>query len=321
MSMNGIDISNWQKGINLPTVPCDFVIMKATEGTKYVSQDFQRQYEQAKAAGKCLGIYHYANGGDVVSEADHFLRIVGSRVGEAILVLDWEAQNNVSFGKNDLVWCKSWLDYVAGRTGVKPLLYISQAEMNKFSGLGDYGLWIAQYANMKATGYQDKPWREGTYACAIRQYSSCGRLEGYNGNLDLNKAYMDKNGWNKYAGKGNMMAHQAAKPAPTPLAQGSASVAELQAECNKQGFSNQKVDGIPGPKTLAGCPTCKMGARGNITKWIQTKLNNLGYNCGAADGIFGLNTTNAVIAFQHAKGLDADGIVGSKTWSKLLGLS
>lgn len=321
MSMNGIDISNWQKGINLAAVPGDFVIMKVTEGTGYVSPDFRRQYEQAKAAGKCLGVYHYANGGDVAREADHFLRIVGNRVGEAILVLDWESQNNVGFGKNDFAWCKSWLDYVARKTGVRPMLYISQAEMYKFNGLGDYGLWIAQYANMKATGYQDKPWREGTYVCAIRQYSSCGRLVGYNGNLDLNKAYMDRNGWNKCAGRGNEMANQTAAPAPTPAAQGSASIAELQAECNRQGFSAQKIDGIAGPITLAGCPMVKKGAKGNITKWIQNKLNSLGYNCGAADGIFGQNTKNAVIAYQKAKGLTVDGIVGPKTWSKLLGLS
>ena len=59
----------------------------------------------------------------------------------------------------------------------------------------------------------------------------------------------------------------------------------------------------------------------NITKWIQNKLKSFGYNRGAADGIFGQNTKNAVIAFQRAKGLIADGIVGPKTWSKLLGLS
>ena len=34
MAMNGIDISNWQKGIDLAAVPCDFVIAKATQGTK-----------------------------------------------------------------------------------------------------------------------------------------------------------------------------------------------------------------------------------------------------------------------------------------------
>ena len=65
----------------------------------------------------------------------------------------------------------------------------------------------------------------------------------------------------------------------------------------------------------------KKGAKGNITKWIQNKLNSLGYNCGATDGIFGQNTKNAVIAYQKAKGLVADGIVGPKTWSKLLELS
>ena len=32
MSMNGIDISSWQTGIDLSKVPCDFVIIKATEG-------------------------------------------------------------------------------------------------------------------------------------------------------------------------------------------------------------------------------------------------------------------------------------------------
>ena len=45
MSLNGIDVSNWQAGINLAAVPADFVIMKATEGTNYVSPDFNRQYK------------------------------------------------------------------------------------------------------------------------------------------------------------------------------------------------------------------------------------------------------------------------------------
>lgn len=98
-------------------------------------------------------------------------------------------------------------------------------------------------------------------------------------------------------------------------------IAQLQDECNRQGFSNQKVDGIPGPITLAGCPMLKKGARGNITRWVQTKLNSLGYNCGTIDGDFGNNTKNGVMAYQRAKGLVADGIVGPKTWSKLLGLS
>lgn len=98
-------------------------------------------------------------------------------------------------------------------------------------------------------------------------------------------------------------------------------IARLQDECNKQGFSNQKVDGIAGPITLAGCPMLKKGSEGNITKWVQTVLNTLGYTCGSIDGIFGNNTKNAVMKYQEDNGLVADGIVGVKTWSKLLGLS
>lgn len=91
-------------------------------------------------------------------------------------------------------------------------------------------------------------------------------------------------------------------------------IRRLQQECNAQGFSNQSVDGIAGSKTLAGCPTLRQGARGNITKLLQEKLGV------TADGIFGGNTKAKVIVFQDTHGLSADGIVGQNTWRKLLGL-
>lgn len=99
-------------------------------------------------------------------------------------------------------------------------------------------------------------------------------------------------------------------------------IAELQRECNKQGYSNQKVDGIAGPNTLVGCPTVRKGAKGNITKWIQKRLISLGYSCGSSgvDGDFGSGTEKAVKNFQKAHGLTADGIVGQDTWKELLGL-
>lgn len=219
MSMNGIDVSNWQAGINLAAVPADFVVMKATEGTSYVSPDCDRQYQQAKAAGRCLGVYHYANGGNVQAEADWFLNNIKGYIGEAVLVLDWESSGNASFGKNDFNWCKSWLDYVYSKTKVRPMLYCSQSVMSRFNGIGDYGMWIAQYANNSQTGYQETPWNEGAYACAMRQYSSHGRLSGYNGDLDLDKFYGDREAWNKYAGKGN---------ATVPTDGGSASAGSTQ---------------------------------------------------------------------------------------------
>lgn len=97
-------------------------------------------------------------------------------------------------------------------------------------------------------------------------------------------------------------------------------IRRLQQECNVQGFSNQKVDGIAGVNTLNGCPTLRQGARGNITKLLQEKLVSLGYNTNGIDGIYGGATANAVKSYQRSKNLSSDGICGQATWRKLLGL-
>ena len=96
----------------------------------------------------------------------------------------------------------------------------------------------------------------------------------------------------------------------------------LQTELNNQGFRDSsgntlKVDGINGPKTLSACPTVKEGAKGNVTRLIQERLNSVGFNL-TTDGIFGENTKNAVIVFQKNRSLAQDGIVGPKTWEWLL---
>ena len=52
-------------------------------------------------------------------------------------------------------------------------------------------------------------------------------------------------------------------------------------------------------------------------KQIQQKLKDLGYYFGSVDGIYGNATRNAVIAFQKANGLTADGVAGPKTIAAL----
>ena len=205
MSLNGVDIANYQAGINIAAMTTtDFVIVKATQGTWYTSPSFVKQYSDAKAAGKLLGIYHYAEGGDYKAEADYFLKTIGDRVGEAILCLDWEDTDNPTFNSGkDKTWVKNWCDYVAKKTKVKPLVYIQASALSRVSGIGDYGLWVAQYANYNRTDYQATPWNEGAYSCAIRQYSSSGRITGYSKNIDLDKFYGDATAWKKYANPGN----------------------------------------------------------------------------------------------------------------------
>ena len=67
-------------------------------------------------------------------------------------------------------------------------------------------------------------------------------------------------------------------------------------------------------------PIIKLGSKGSDVKKAQQLLIAKGYSCGAAgaDGDFGAATYNAVKKFQAANGLEADGVVGAKTWAALL---
>jgi peptidoglycan hydrolase-like protein with peptidoglycan-binding domain len=64
-------------------------------------------------------------------------------------------------------------------------------------------------------------------------------------------------------------------------------------------------------------PTLSRGATGASVKQLQQALANAGFSPGAIDGDFGAKTDAAVKAFQKAKGLGVDGVVGPKTWSAL----
>lgn len=97
----------------------------------------------------------------------------------------------------------------------------------------------------------------------------------------------------------------------------SALVKSLQTELNKQFNKDLSVDGIFGEKTKEACVTVKKGAKGNITWTLQAILVCNGYNINI-DGIFGVDTENAVKDYQSKNNLQIDGIAGKNTFSKLL---
>ena len=65
-------------------------------------------------------------------------------------------------------------------------------------------------------------------------------------------------------------------------------------------------------------PVLSWNSEGAAVSKLQSWLNELGYNCGAVDGVFGWGTHAAVVAFQEDHNLTADGVVGASTWSALL---
>lgn len=199
--MQGIDISSWQRGIDLERVPCDFVIVKSTEGTTYVDPCCDGFVQQAISLGKLWGFYHYVTGGYPENEADFWVSQTSDYFRAGIPCVDWESGGNHAWGDTD--YLRRFVQRVIDKTGVKPLVYASAAAFpwGVCDELG-CGAWVAQYASNNTTGYQDSPWNEGAYDCVIRQYSSAGRLAGYNGNLDLDKACITAEQWHEYANPG-----------------------------------------------------------------------------------------------------------------------
>lgn len=72
--------------------------------------------------------------------------------------------------------------------------------------------------------------------------------------------------------------------------------------------------------TLTPAPileTLRIGSQGANVSSLQERLKVLGYYTGNVDGLFGTGTAKAVTQFQRANGLDADGVAGVQTMTKL----
>lgn len=67
-------------------------------------------------------------------------------------------------------------------------------------------------------------------------------------------------------------------------------------------------------------PLVQKGDEGPVVEAIQSLLKLANCDPGTVDGEFGIRTQAAVVAFQHANGLETDGKVGGHTWSVLAGI-
>lgn len=225
-SLNGIDISSHQKGINLAALGAQFVIVKATEGVGYEDPAWTERFDAAKALKLPRGVYHFARpvGPDnsPEAEAEWFLKVVSSRLDdETQIVLDWEAENI-----HDTAWARKFLDIVKQRTGKTPLLYsyLNAITSHNWGDTGKhYPLWLAQYPSTTPQGWgptNRQPTVSG-WNIVMWQYSSTGRLAGYGGDLDLNVFNGNRDDWRRLATGGKITNPTSPspveqRPAPAP---------------------------------------------------------------------------------------------------------
>lgn len=208
--MRGIDISNWQADLNLSNVDVDFCIVKATEGLGFTDPSCDGFVQHCISNNLPWGFYHFARENEPEAEAEYFYNECLNYFNHGIPVLDYETSNY-----NNCEWCERFLSKLHELSGVWAMLYISAGRCGEYEGSWipeTCGLWVAGYP------YQITEWQGGVCPyniypwsfAAIWQFTSSLVIDGYDGYLDGNVAYMDSSAWMKYA-------NATEEPVPVPI--------------------------------------------------------------------------------------------------------
>lgn len=209
-ALQGYDASNFKPDLDPNAVPHDFAFWQTTWGAGgltingivngvWPGADAKIQAEIRR--GTPWGFMHFIRGEQSPeAEARFFVANNRSYFHHGIPAVDWEEADNAAY--QDISWLDHWLAEVIRETGVPPVVYYSGKDAERVLDVckaHDCAPWPAAYGSMDPTGYQVSPWGEGKYGGVIRQYSSKGRLQGYNGDLDLDKFYGTSEQLWKYA--------------------------------------------------------------------------------------------------------------------------
>lgn len=192
----GIDISHYQGMINWDQVkkiddkPISFVFIRATQGDDGKDKYFKYNWKKAKEKGFLRGAYHYYRPNENSSkQADRFIKRVKLEKGDLPPVLDIEKFSRIQSNQSLRNGLKNWLDKVEAHYGIKPIIYSGAShykDLLSHEMFKDYVFWIANYNRVERPLKTDKVWD-------FWQFSDKGKVNGIEGNTDLNVFKGDKN--------------------------------------------------------------------------------------------------------------------------------
>ncbi|MCG4565358.1 peptidoglycan-binding protein [Anaerosalibacter bizertensis] len=308
-----IDISHYQnpEKIDYATLAeqLDFAIIRTQYGSKTIDKHYKTHHRELRKRGIPTAAYAWVRGIDMddmkVEATDFYNRTKDINPTFWFLDVEERSMDNMRIGVSAYV-------NELRRLGAEKIgIYVAHHRYKDFNlNLEEVeAVWLPHYGRNigKVDSTPDFP-------CDLHQYTSKGRLDGYDGNLDLNRLVGNRR-LEFFTGK---TINKDANKVWRSYINGEI-VKKLQYELNKQFNRELKVDGWFGQKTIDALVNVRRNARGNLTKIIQKRLRKKGYNIGKAgvDGIFGKDTENAVKSFQKDNGLKVDGIVGRNTWKEL----
>ncbi|KAJ3481469.1 hypothetical protein NLG97_g7814 [Lecanicillium saksenae] len=135
-TVQGFDVSNYQPNPNWAgaySSGARFVMIKATEGTGYISPSFNSQYPGATNAGFIRGGYHFAlpNKSSGAAQADYFLAHGGGWSGDGItlpgmLDIEYNPYGATCYGLSQSAmvgWINDFVEHYKARTSQYPIIY------------------------------------------------------------------------------------------------------------------------------------------------------------------------------------------------------
>ncbi len=197
---NGIDVSRFQGKINWEKVKAagiDFAIIRAglrgtTEGKLLTDDFFEDNIEGATENGIDVGVYFYSqavNKEEAEEEVQLILDLIEPYKVTYPVVIDVESAESDSARTADLTTddyelvVKTFCDMVS-KAGYKPMIYgnvKSYTLLMDAIDIDDYDIWIAYYGTPLYYPYHFNIW----------QYTSSGRVDGIDGDVDLNICITD----------------------------------------------------------------------------------------------------------------------------------
>ena len=284
--MKGIDISSWQKGLDLAVAKPEFVICKISEGRSWVDPCFDTFYSAAKCP---VGAYVFSRATTTAAATEEARKAISLLRGRDLplgVYMDVEDSSQLALPNDQLTAVIGAFCSTIRAEGYRVGIYGSAGNLwAKVSpnAFGDAFIWVAQWSS-----------QQPKIPCDIWQYTDHARCDGYGGNIDGDEALSSR----FIALVNGSEQADPATPDPDPTDDGEIRIKMPTLKCG---------DG-------------KRNGKQRHVKIMQTALIGLGCSCGwmGADGEFGEQTKIGLYKFQQKNGMATDCVCKNADWIKLL---
>lgn len=189
VTYDGIDVSNWQGYINYTEVKndgIDIVYIKSSQGNDYKDPYFELNYENAKANGLLVGVYHFLTARSITEaerEAEFFASIISGKQIDCKLAMDFEEFGSLTKPEINEI-SKAFLERLEEITGKETVVYSDLFNSrNTFELSEEYPLWIAYYGDYAELEEIRSNWN----TWQGQQYTDIGRIVGISGYVDRDR--------------------------------------------------------------------------------------------------------------------------------------